>query len=318
MKVVVTRPIPETGIEMLKKEHEVTVQPQERVLSRDELKELVKRAHAILSMVTDKIDGEVLAAAGPQLKIVANYAVGFDNIDIAAAKAANVLVTNTPDVLNEAVAEHTFALVMSVSRRVVEADQFIRKGRYHGWDPKGFLGVEFKGKTMGIIGLGRIGSRVAEIAVAFGMQVVYHDVKQNPEFEHELNAKFLSKDDLLKTADVVSLHVPLLDSTRHLISSSELAIMKGTAVLVNTSRGPVVDEVALVEALKSKKIFGAGLDVYESEPRLTPGLAELPNVVLTPHIASATQEAREAMSKVAAENILAALAGKTPPNLIRS
>ena len=317
MKIFVTRPIPESGIELLSQEHEVVVQPEQRVLGPDELKALVKGADAILSMVTDKIDTEVLAAAGSRLKIVANYAVGYDNIDLAAAKAANVLVTNTPQVLNEAVAEHTFALAMTVCRRVVQADQFTRKGRYHGWDPKGFLGIELKGKTIGVIGLGRIGSRVGQIASSFGMSVVYNDVKPNLEFEGKLGAKFLSKQELLKTSDIVTLHVPLLETTRHLISKPELSIMKDTAVLINTSRGAVVDEAALIEALKSKKIFGAGLDVFENEPKLTAGLAELPNVVLTPHIASATHEAREAMSKLAAENILAALEGRKPPNLVK-
>lgn len=317
MNVIVTRPIPETGIALLREHHEVVVQPEQRALSRDELKELVRGAHAIVSMLTDTIDAEVLEAAGSTLKIVANYAVGYDNIDLEAARQHNVLVTNTPEVLNEAVAEHAFALVMAVARRIVEADEFTRAGRYRGWDPKGFLGLELKGKTIGVIGLGRIGSRVAEIASSFGMNVVYYDIKQNPEFEHRLEARFLSKEALLKTADIVSLHLPLTPETKHFISGDDLAIMKRTAILINTARGPIVDETALVQALTSRTIFGAGLDVYEQEPQLTAGLAELRSVVLTPHIASATLEARDAMSAVAAENILAALAGKTPPNLVK-
>lgn len=317
MKIVVTRPIPETGITLLSKQHEVVVQPQERALSRDELKAFIRGAHAMVSMVTDRIDSEVLEAAGSTIKIVANYAVGYDNIDLAAARQHNVLVTNTPEVLSEAVAEHAFALAMAVARRIVEADHFTRAGRYQGWDPKGFLGIELKGKTIGVIGLGRIGSRVSEIASSFGMSVVYHDIKQNPEFDKRLEARFLSKEDLLKTADIISLHLPLVPQTKHFVSRSELAIMKSTAILINTSRGGVVDEAALVQALRSRKIFGAGLDVYEEEPQLTAGLAELRSVVLTPHIASATGEAREAMSRVAAENVLAALAGKTPPNLVK-
>lgn len=317
MNVMVTRPIPETGITLLREHHEVVVQPDERPLSHQELKAFVRGAHAILSMLTDKIDAEVMDAAGPELKIVANYAVGYDNIDLETATQRNVLVTNTPEVLNEAVAEHAFALVLAVARRVVEADRFTRAGRYQGWAPKGFLGIELKGKTIGVVGLGRIGSRVAEIASSFGMSVAYHDVKQNRAFEERLGAKFLSKHELLKTADVVSLHLPLNPGTKHFVSGGDLAIMKSTAILINTSRGPVVDEAALVQALKSRTIFGAGLDVYEREPQLVAGLADLPNVVLTPHIASATHEARGAMSRVAAENILAALAGKTPPNLVK-
>lgn len=317
MKVYITRPIPQNGIAMLKKEHEVIVNPEDRVLSREQLQQAVKGVEAIVSLVTDKVDGELLDAAGPQLKIVANYAVGYDNIDLIAAKERNVLVSNTPEVLNEAVAEHAFALLMAVARRVVEADRFTRAGRYKQWEPLGFLGIELNGKTLGVMGLGRIGSRVAEIGKSFGMRVVYYDVKQNKEFEQSIGAQLLSKEELLKAADVVSVHVPLVESTHHFIVGKDFAIMKDTAILINTSRGPVVDENALVEALKTKIIFGAGLDVFEREPELTLGLAECENVVITPHIASATTEAREGMARVAAENVLAALAGKIPPNLVK-
>lgn len=318
MKIFVCRPIPEVGINLLKeKGFEVEVNPEDRVLSKEELKEKVKGVDAILSLLTDKIDGEVMDTAGPQLKIIANYAVGFDNIDIEAAKARKIMVTNTPGVLTEAVAEHTFALLLACAKHIVEADRFTREGKFKQWEPKGFLGPQLIGKTMGIIGLGRIGSVVAQIAKkGFGMMIVYYDVKPNQAFEKEFNAQFLLIEDLLKNSDFVSIHVPLLPQTRHLINEERLKMMKKEAILINTSRGPVVDEQALVRALKEGWIAGAGLDVYEFEPKLTAGLAELSNVVLTPHTASATFEARDAMSKMAAESIIAAFSGQTPVNLV--
>ena len=318
-KVYVTRPILEGGVEMLKKKGlQVDVNLEDRVLSKDELKKAITGYDAVLCLLTDKIDGEVLDAAGPNLKIVANYAVGYDNIDVKAATERKVAVSNTPGVLTEAVAEHTFALLMSVSKRIVEADKFVREGKYKQWEPKGFLGPQIWGKTIGIVGLGRIGSFVAQIAHGgFNMEVLYYDVKKNPEFEMRFSAKYRNLTELLKDSDFVTVHVPLLPETHHLIGAKEFGTMKQSAILVNTSRGPVIDEVSLVEALKSDKIAGAGLDVFEKEPELTPGLADLPNVVLTPHTASATREARMAMSKIAAENIIAALEGKTPPNLVR-
>ena len=318
-KVYVTRSILEEGVELLKKEgFQVDVNPENKVLSKDELKKAIVGADGVLCLLTDKIDGEVLDAAGPSLKIVANYAVGYDNIDIAAAKQRNVMITNTPGVLTEAVAEHAFALLITMAKHIVEADRFTREGKYEQWDPKGFLGPQLQGKTLGILGLGRIGSRVAEIGnKGFGMKIIYYDVKQNPEFEQQLGATFGSVEEVLKNSDFVSIHVPLLPETKHLVGKNQLSMMKKDAILINTSRGPVVDEQALVEALKNKVIAGAGLDVYENEPTLTPGLADLPNVVLTPHIASGTFEARNAMSKLAAENIIAALKGQEPPNLVK-
>jgi len=318
-KIYVTRSISEEGIELLKKKgFQVDINPEDKVLSRDELKKAVSGYDGLLCLLTDKIDGEVLDAAGKQLKIVANYAVGYDNIDIKAAAERKIYVTNTPGVLTEAVAEHTFALLMSVAKRIVEADDFVRAGKYKQWEPKGFLGPQIWGKTIGIVGLGRIGSFVAQIAHGgFNMEVLYHDVTKNEEFEMRFSAKYREMPELLRESDFVTIHVPLLPETHHLIGAKELGTMKESAILVNTSRGPVVDEVALVEALKSKKIAGAGLDVYEHEPDLTPGLSELPNVALTPHTASATNEARSAMSRIAAENIIAALEGKTPPNAVK-
>lgn len=317
-KVFITRKIPGPAEEMLKSAgFEVVVNPEDRVLEKGELKKAVVGFDAILCLLTDHIDGEVMDAAGKQLKIIANYAVGFDNIDIEEAKRRNIFVTNTPGVLTEAVAEHTFALLMAAARRIVEADKFTREGKYQQWEPFGFIGPQIWGKTIGIIGLGRIGSWVGEIAFnGFRMKILYYDVRRNPEFEMENQAKFAEIDEILPRADFVTLHVPLLESTRHLINAERLKLMKNTAILINTSRGPVVDEKALVEALKNREITAAGLDVYENEPNLAAGLADLPNVILTPHTASATKEAREAMSKIAAENIIAALTSQKPQSLV--
>lgn len=317
-KVFITRKIPEPANELLKNAgFEVDVNSQDKVLTKEELKKAVVGFDAVLSLLSDHIDGEIMDAAGSQLKIIANYAVGFDNIDIEAAKARNILVTNTPGVLTEAVAEHTFALLMAAARRIVEADKFTREGKYKQWEPFGFIGPQVWGKIIGIIGLGRIGSWVGEIAFnGFRMKILYYDVKRNPEFEMENQATFGEIDQILAQADFVTLHVPLIPETRHLINAQKLKLMKNTAILINTSRGPVVDENALVQALENGTINAAALDVFENEPVLTPGLADLPNVVLTPHTASATREAREAMSKIAAENIIAALLGQKPPSLV--
>jgi D-3-phosphoglycerate dehydrogenase len=318
-KVFVCRPIPEDGISMLRKRgFDVEVNPEDRVLSKEELKEKIAGCDAVLALLSDKIDGEVLDAAGKQLKIVANYAVGYDNIDVKAAAERKVFVSNTPGVLTEAVAEHTFALLLAVAKRIVEADSFTRAGKFKRWEPLGFLGPQIWGKTIGIVGLGRIGSFVAQIARGgFNMEILYYDVKKNEEFEMRFSAEYHEIPTLLKNSDFVTLHVPLMPETHHLIGAKELGQMKKTAILINTSRGPVVDERALVEALKAKKIVGAGIDVYEREPQLTPGLADLPNVVMTPHTASATYEARSAMSRIAAENIIAVLEGKQPPNPVK-
>jgi len=315
-KVFITRKIPDAGLKLLKKCCDVRIYSKDQIIPRKELLKGVKWCDALLSLLTDKINKEVLNV-NPKLKIVSNYAVGFDNIDVAYATSKGIPVTNTPGTLEDAVAEHTFALLFTIAKRIVEADTFTRAGEYKNWEPMLFMGTQLKGKTLGIVGLGRIGSLVAEKAVAMGIGVVYTDIKQNPDFETKFQAKFLSKESLLKMADFVSLHVPLLPSTRHLIGSRELKMMKKTAYLINTSRGPVIDEKALVVALRKKQIAGAAIDVYEFEPKISAGLAKLSNVVLTPHIASATIEARQAMSRIAAENILAVLRGKraiTPVN----
>ena len=313
LKVAVTRKIPGNGIKMLQDAgFEVNVSPNDRPLERQELLNFIQGADGILGQLNDKVDEEYLNAAGPQLKIVANFAVGFDNLDLSALSSHNVVATNTPDVLTEAVAEHTFALILSIVRRVVEADKLARTDSAP-FGPEVLLGMELKGKVLGILGLGRIGSRVAEIGKALGMNIIYYDIKQNADFESKLGAQFKSTpEELLKESDVVSVHVPLLDSTKHLINADRLKMMKPTAYLINTSRGPVVAEAELVEALKNKVIAGAALDVGETEPKWAAGLADLPNVVLTPHIASATTEARSAMGELAAKNIIAVLSGQSP------
>ncbi|MBU1178812.1 D-glycerate dehydrogenase [Patescibacteria group bacterium] len=319
MRVYITRKIPESGINKLKeKGYEVDVNPEDKVLPKEELIVALKAKSydAVLCLLTDKIDDDVFLAA-PQAKIFANYAVGFDNIDLVVAQKHNKLISNTPGVLTETVAEHTFALMLAIAHRVAEADKFTKAGQYKGWAPMLLLGTDLSHKTLGIIGLGRIGSRVAYHASrGFDMKVVYYDVKRNEEFEKEFNAVYKEVDDLLKEADFVSLHVPLLESTKHLINAERLKMMKKGAYLVNTSRGPVIDENALVGALKEGLIKGAALDVFEQEPKLAEGLAELDNVILTPHIASATQETRSKMSEIAADNIIAAMEGSEPPNLV--
>ena len=321
-KIFVTREIPEAGLNKLKeKGYEVVVSPKDGVLSKDELITALKadKYDAVLCLLTDKIDGEVLDAAGRQTKIFANYAVGFDNIDLKAAEERGIQISNTPGVLTNTVAEHTFALMLAISHRIVEADKFIRAGKYDGWAPMMLLGNDLSGKTVGVVGLGRIGSRVAYHAVnGFDAKIIYHDLNRNADFEKEYNAQYKKKlEDLLREADYVSIHVPLLDSTRHLINAERLKQMKQTAYLVNTSRGPIVDENALYEALKNKVIKGAAIDVFEEEPKFVSGLAELDNVILTPHIASATEETRSAMAELAAENIIAALSGQIPPNIVK-
>ena len=318
--IFVTREIPESGLSMLKEAgHEVTVSEKDGVLTRDELLSHLKEREydAVLPLLTDTIDGEVFDAV-PSAKIFANYAVGFNNIDLEAAKERGVTITNTPGVLTDTVAEHTVALMLSVTSRIAEGDRFTRAGKYDGWAPLLLLGTDLKGKTLGILGAGRIGARVAHIAHhGLGMNVIYYDIKENEEVARDVSATFkATPEELLKEADVVSVHVPLLDSTHHLLNAERLAMMKESAYLINTSRGPVIDEKALVEVLKDGKIKGAGLDVFEEEPALAPGLAECENVVITPHIASATEETRGKMSEIAAQNIIDFLEGKTPEDVV--
>lgn len=320
-KILITRKIPNRGVAMLTaRGYEVIVSPHDRVLSKEELVSILRDGQydAVLCLLTDKIDGEIFDAAGKQCKIFANYAVGFDNIDLAAASERGIQVTNTPDVLTETVAEFAFGLILAVARRIVESDSFARAGKYHGWEPELLLGDDVSHKTLGVVGLGRIGSRVAyHAARGFDMRVLYYDIQRNENFEREVAAEFRANaDDVFKEADFVSIHVPLLPTTRHMVNADRLKMMKPTAYLVNTSRGPIVDEGALRDALKARTIKGAAIDVWEHEPELTPGLADLSNIVITPHTASATEEARQKMGEVAAKNIIEALEGRMPPNLV--
>jgi len=309
---------------MLKdKGYEVDINPKDRVLSKSELIKILKNNsyHAVLCLLTDKIDGDVFDSAG-NAKIFANYAVGFDNIDLEAAKKRGVMVSNTPGVLNEAVAEHAVALMLAVGRRIVEANYFSKKGKYKGWAPMLFLGNSVFAKTIGIVGLGRIGSKVAHmVSNGFGAKVVYYDIRRNEDFEKEFpNGSIEFKksiDEVLKVSDFVSIHLPLTEQTKHIINKEKLAMMKSSAFLVNTSRGPIIDETALVEALKNKIIKGVGLDVFEFEPKIPRGLTKMDNVVLTPHIASATEEVRSKMAELAVQNIIEALEGRIPPNLVK-
>lgn len=299
--------------------HEVDISSKDGVLTPEELKTNLsqKPYDAVISLLTDVIDKDIFAAA-PSAKIFANYAVGYNNINMDDAKAAGVSITNTPGVLTDTVSEFAFAMMMTVTKRVAEGDRFTRGGHYDGWAPEMLLGSDLMGKTLGILGAGRIGSGLATRAKrGLGMNVIYYDIKPNEFLEKDIECTYKSSvEEVLREADVVSVHVPLLDSTHHLMNAERLAMMKPTAYLINTSRGPVIDEAALVEALKNGVIKGAGIDVYENEPTLAPGLRELENVVLTPHIASASEETRAKMSEMAAQNVIDFLAGNTPPNVV--
>lgn len=319
-QIYITRQIPEIAVEMLRaKGYSIDMNMKETVPTQADIIEALQRKpyDAVITLLTDKINAKVFDAL-PNIKLFANYATGFDNIDIVEAKKRGILVTNTPGNYAYCIAEHTIALMIGLSTRMVEADTFVRAGKYQGWDPMLFIGTDLEKKTIGLIGAGRIGERVAHHASrGFDMSVIYYDVVRNEKIEKEYGAKYYPKvEDVLKLADVVSLHVPLLDSTRHLINDARLKIMKPSAFLINTARGPVVDEKALVKALQRGTIRGAGLDVFELEPKLAEGLAALPNVILTPHIASARESARNEMAKIAAENVIEFLEKGTVKNLV--
>jgi glyoxylate reductase len=312
-RVYVTRPLPAPGTEpLVAAGFDVDQQPHDRPATRDELLDHAAGADAVLSMLTDRIDGELLDAA-PQVKVVANLAVGFDNMDVGAATARGVVLTNTPGVLTDATADLAFTLLLAAARRVGEGERMVRSGGWTVWGPTQLLGRAVAGATLGIVGMGAIGSAVAERARGFGMAVAYFNRHRDPEAERRTGARYVPLDELLATADFVTLHAPLNDESRHLIDAAALSRMKPTAVLVNTSRGALVDEAALVESLRAGAIAAAGLDVYEDEPRLAPGLADLDNVVLLPHIGSATTATRAAMVELACANIAAVLHGQPPP-----
>jgi glyoxylate reductase len=309
----VTNRIPSSAVELLRATGKVRIDERTDTLPRPELLELVADADAVLTLLHDRVDDELLEAAGPQLRCVANVAVGYDNVDLEAAKRRGVAVTNTPGVLDEATADLTLGLILAATRRIVEGDRLVRSGQPWSWGMSFMLGSSLRGKLLGIVGLGGIGRRVAERARAFGMEVAYHARHEAPaDVVAALEAERLPLERLLAEADVVSLHCPLTAETRHLIGSEELAAMKPSAVLVNAARGPVVDEAALAGALAKGEIAAAGLDVYEREPQVEPGLLELENVVLAPHLGSATVETRTAMAELAARNAIAVVRGEEP------
>ncbi len=313
-RIAVTRLLPGGAIDRLRAAGDVTVHTADRAPTRDELRALARAADGLLCLLTERIDAALFDAA-PRLRVVSNYAVGVDNVDVAEATRRGVLVTNTPDVLTEATADLTWALLLSACRRLGEGERLVRAGGWQGWAPMQLLGADVHGKTLGIVGLGRIGRAVARRAAGFGMVVLHHTRRPiDPAVERTLGARPAGLEELLRASDIVSLHVPHTPETHHLMDRERLRLMKRTAYLVNTTRGAVIDEAALVEALRDGTIAGAGLDVYEREPQLTPGLTALPNIVLAPHLGSATIEARTAMADLAAENLLAALAGRRPPH----
>ena len=309
-KVLVTREIPEAGLRPL--EHYDLTVLSEAPPARDELLEAARGTAGVLSNVTEKMDAEFMDAAGSGLRVIANMAVGYDNVDVESAEERGIVVTNTPGVLDETTADTAFMLLLAAARRLGESERILRAGEWHWWGPKLFVGVDVWGKTLGIVGMGRIGQAVARRGKGFGMEILYHNRSRKEDAEEELGTRYADLDELLETADFVSVHTPLTDETRHLIGPGELEKMKPTAVLVNTSRGPVVDEGALADALAGGRIFAAGLDVYEEEPRVHPKLLELENAVLAPHIGSGSQETRDKMAVLAAENIVAVLSGEGP------
>ncbi|OPY87674.1 MAG: putative 2-hydroxyacid dehydrogenase [Smithella sp. PtaU1.Bin162] len=316
MKILVTGNLPDNVIEPLKEKYSIEMNHENRPLDHQMLLAQIKDKQGLLSMLNDNISEEVLACA-PHLKMIANFGVGYNNIDVRAATARGIMVSNTPGAVTNATAELAFALILAVSRRVVEGDRMVREGRFKYWAPMTFLGREVTGKTLGIVGMGKIGKALAVRGRAFDMRILYYNRKRvPPEEEKNLAAQYADLKTLLTEADFVSLNVPLTNETKYLIGKEELSLMKPTAFLINTARGPVVDEKALVEVLRSGKIAGAGLDVYENEPALAPGLAELEDVVLLPHVGSGTIETRVNIGKLAVDNLMAGLSGNIPPNLV--
>ena len=316
LKVFVSRRLPEQGLDLLRERYDMTLNPDDRVLSREELIEGVRGQDALLCLLTDEVDAEVLEA-NPDLRVVSNYAVGFDNVDVEKATELGIPVTNTPEVLTDTTADLAFGLLMAAARRVAEADRFARAGSYDGWAPMLLMGQDVHGATLGIVGAGRIGHAVAlRAARGFDMEILYTDMVKNAELEEQTGARKVELFELMARSDFVSIHVPLLDETHHLIDEEKIALMKPTAVLINTSRGPVVDEAALARALKEGVIFAAGLDVFEEEPEIHPDLVGLDNVTLLPHIASASVQTRTRMATMAAENLIAIIEGNEPHSIV--
>jgi len=318
-KVVVTGKIPAGGLARLKAEHDVTAWQSDEAITRAELLSMVAGADAIVSLLTEKIDDELLDAAGPQLQSVSNVAVGYNNIDVPACEKRGVLVTNTPGVLTEATADIAMSLILMATRRLGEGERVIRAQEPWQWGMFYMLGMGLQGRQLGIVGMGQIGIATARRAKAFGMKIAY--TRRTPLEDHvidELDAKFMTMGELIESSDVLSLHCPYSPATHHLMSEDQFARMKKTAFLINTARGPIVNEQALVDALKAGEIAGAGLDVFEHEPAVNPGLLELDNAVLIPHLGSATVETRAAMADIAATNALAILSGAQAPNLVTS
>ncbi|PNX53146.1 MAG: D-glycerate dehydrogenase [Thermoplasmata archaeon M9B2D] len=315
MKIFITRKIPQPGLDLLEKECIIDLNPHDRVLTKEEIIEGIKGKDGLLCLLTDPIDKDVINAE-PNLKMIASYAVGYDNIDIAAATHRGIPVSNTPDVLTETTAELAWALLFSVARRIVEGDTFIREENFNGWAPMLMLGQDVSHKTLGVVGMGRIGTAFALKSKGFDMNVLYTDGRRNERVERDLGAKQVPLSTLLKESDFVSLHLPLTQTTHHLIDEKELQMMKKTAILINTARGPIIRETALIKALKEHWIFGAGLDVYEKEPEISKELKSLKNVVLQPHTGSGTLETRTKMALMAAQNLLIGLKGGIPPNCV--
>jgi glyoxylate reductase len=316
MNILVTGNLPEDLLAPISQVHTLSVHRHDHPMAYADIASAIGNKDGLLCMITDRVDRHLLDKA-PRLKVIANFGVGYNNIDVAEASKRHIMVTNTPDVLTDATADLTFALILSVGRRVVHGDRHTRQGKFRYWAPFHFLGAEITGKTLGIIGMGRIGAAVAKRAAGFDMPVRYHNRRRLPsETERALGVDYADMETLLSRADFVSLHVPLTQGTRHLIGADQLAMMKPEAFLINTARGPVVDELALLSALQNKVIAGAGLDVYENEPTLTAGLTALENVVLLPHMGSATEETRRAMGAIAVENIAAGLEGRQPPHCV--
>jgi len=316
--VLVTKRIYPEAIEFLKQHVELDYAESDDGLAAEELLKRIRGKQGVVSQLTDKFPAAVIDQL-EGVRVIANVAVGFDNIDVAAATRRGILVTNTPDVLTDTTADFAFALLMAAARRVVEGHQFLLAGKWNKWRIDLLVGQDVHHRTLGLFGMGRIGQAVARRGSGFSMRILYHDAVRAPEaIERELDAEFVSAETLLRESDFVSLHVPLLPHTRHMISGPQLRMMKPTAILVNTSRGPVVDEAALAEALEQRVIAGAGLDVFENEPQVHPGLLKLENVVLEPHIASASVDTRKKMSMLAAENAVSALEGRRPATLLNA